>query len=92
MAIAILHVVKRKGLQATVTQHHIRADQYVTHLAAIGTGIHTDSTANRAGDSAQKLGPGQRMVACETGRRYTGCPRAADDHFRILAMQHNCSK
>src|SRR5690554_2888956 len=92
MAIAILHVVERIGFQTAVALHDICAYQYVAHFTAISPGIHADSAADRAGDAAQKFCSGQRIVACETGSRYTGRPCAADDHFRVFAVHHDCGE
>ena len=43
--------------------------QHVLHLAAVGTGVHVDRTAHRAGDAVSKFQPGQAVFQ----RRFAQC-------------------
>ena len=60
--------------------HHVAIDQHVLDLAPIGAAIHANESADRAGDRAQELQPGDAIVARGGGYQNAAGPGAAIQH------------
>ncbi len=75
VAIGVAEPLGRPFLDSPVLQHQGAADKDVLHLAAIGAAVHPDEAADRSGNAAQELEPGDPRVARGRGNEDAATPR-----------------
>ena len=82
MAISVAQLTDRQRHQCAITQHHIAIDQNIGNLAAIGTAVHADEPADRAGDRAKEFKTGDPGIAGGGGNQNArGTAAAIERHL-----------
>ena len=64
--------------------------QHILHLAAVGSGVHIDRTAHRAGDAVGKFQPGQAVFQCGSAQARKLQARTGD--HSIIDLTRRCPR